>query len=689
MVEARQPPPTMQPSVAEETESSAMGMPTEAELVLLCLDYLRDLRRAYSPDELRQAEGLNADYISVAIYSLSRALAAPPVLHHTSTHGNDPWMDRTLVDEGCFPKEPCSDCNPSLFPSVEDMNKEFLYSSNPHDEEAKEGEDPYSWYDYDDSHPSNAHRFYLLNGLASGPALHGPLMLGELAAAGLTHLRARSRQDAEQDMIASPLFEQFVQAVKSKGFFKDTEHETPKPDPEEEEQRLMRQRQVYEERFAKVVSKFRTKLASKAQAEGMESSIAEFQQSRRIRRRDQIRSSKLSEAPPLSEVPSLMMSESKSVISKPSPTSGQPSSPSHNPVDLEEAERLKTLGNSHMQKKEYEQAAQAYTKALKLSPSGPQSHVYFSNRAAALLSMKKFSDAILDSERSLALKPNYGKAHARLGLAHFLLGDYRQAMEAYTVALKYEPDNKSSKSYLEKAAKRLASMDSDPMYQGISPSFSVVSEWDRSARKPQTSSIPDETPEDQSLREAEKHKVKGNSFMANKEYQLALDAYSAAIAISPKGPQSHVYYSNRAAALCYLERYKEAEQDSEKSLALKPAYGKAHARLGLSRFFLNDYAGAVKAYTAALQYDPDNAASKSYLAKAKLKLERHRSEQKSDEKTRKLLEDPDMQLMAKKAMKNPSAELLEDPEMQAIAKKALSDPTVMDAVMAVQHVHHK
>ena len=109
--------------------------------------------------------------------------------------------------------------------------------------------------------------------------------------------------------------------------------------------------------------------------------------------------------------------------------------------------------------------------------------------------------------------------------------------------------------------------------------------------------------------------------MARREYTLALDAYTQAIQISPNGPQSHVYYSNRAAALCYLERYRDAVDDSEKSLELSPSYGKAHARLGLSRFFLQDYAGAVAAYTAALQHDPDNAASKSYLAKAKAKLE--------------------------------------------------------------------
>mmetsp|Transcript_12500 Transcript_12500/g.14300 ORF Transcript_12500/g.14300 Transcript_12500/m.14300 type:complete len:389 (+) Transcript_12500:1066-2232(+) len=304
-------------------------------------------------------------------------------------------------------------------------------------------------------------------------------------------------------------------------------------------------------------------------------------------------------------------------------------SPAHNAIDLEEAERLKSQGNLHMQKKSYQDAIDAYTTALKLSPSGPQSHVYFSNRAAALLSMKKFKDAILDSERSLALKPDYGKAHARLGLAHFLLGDYRQAMEAYTVSLKYDPDNKSSKNYLEKAAKRLAKQEaSSDFVAAPGSSYSVVSEWDKSVSAKSRSTAaksPEQKDTENKLvnrKEAEKFKLKGNSYMASREYKAALEAYSKALEISPDGPNSHVYFSNRAAALCYLERYKEAEADSGKSLALEPTYGKAHARLGLSRFFLGDYRGAVEAYTNALEYDPSSSASKSYLAKAKARLKR-------------------------------------------------------------------
>ena len=86
--------------------------------------------------------------------------------------------------------------------------------------------------------------------------------------------------------------------------------------------------------------------------------------------------------------------------------------------------------------------------------------------------------------------------------------------------------------------------------------------------------------------------------MANREYAAAQEAYSKAIQLNPTGSLSHVYFSNRAAAYCYLERYAAAEQDSLRSLQLHPTYGKAYARLGLSCFFLLDYASA--AYKKAL-----------------------------------------------------------------------------------------
>ncbi|KAI2510984.1 hypothetical protein MHU86_3456 [Fragilaria crotonensis] len=644
----------------DREEVGAGGVPSEAQLVLLCLDYLRDLRRSYTEQDLVSAEGIDADYLSVAIYSLSRSFLRPPQLLITSEFGNDAWLDRqkaNSIDPETFPPSPpLVTRNRVELPDLTSINKEIMYSEYPektarditvNDDNDDEQDDATSLYAYDDAHPSNSHRFYHLNGLASGQFLHGPLTLGEIAAAGLAGLGARARLDAEREMIKSPLFEQFVEAVRAKGFFRDPDTEGTRDDPEDELLRQQRAQEIYEDRYRKVVAKFRTKLATKAQQEAKPSagfgspfpgshvpySAAERQRRRREKRialakskantlnvehRDRAynnNSARANATDSLWEAQSVAVSVAAST---------------HNVLDLDEAERLKSQGNLHMQRKEYQEAADAYTAALKLSPSGPQSHVYFSNRAASLLSMKMFNEAILDSERSLALKPDYGKAHARLGLAHFLLGDYRQAMEAYTVSLKYDPDNKSSKSYLEKAARRLAKQEKDRSSDALvtDSSFSVVTEWDKSeagkSKKTGASSF-DKQDERKKLideKEAEKYKLRGNSFMASRDYQSAFDAYSTALKLCSDGKNSHVYYSNRAAALCYLERYEEAEEDSARSLTLEPTYGKAHARLGLSRFFLGDYLGAVQAYTAALEYDPNSSASKSYLAKAKARLDR-------------------------------------------------------------------
>lgn len=247
-------------------------------------------------------------------------------------------------------------------------------------------------------------------------------------------------------------------------------------------------------------------------------------------------------------------------------------------------------------------------------------------------------------------------------------------MEAYTVALKYEPANKSSKNYLEKAAKRLAEQEKlgEQSREVQSTSFSVVSEWERSASHRHAHD--DERQRIAAERDAEKFKVKGNSYMANREYTKAYGAYSKAIELCPKGANAHVYCSNRAAALCYLEQYEEAERDSKKALELEPAYGKAHARLGLSLFFLKDYKGAVRAYTEALKHDPVNAASKSYLAKAKAKVEAV-----SDAK--RLMDDVDFRRAAEKVMSaTDKHDLFDDPEMKMYAQRATSDPALVGSL---------
>lgn len=696
---------------------------TETDLTLICLDYLRDLRRSFPSDVLEEHEGIKGDYLSLACWALNRAMSGAPTL--TDAQGqpeNDcfyhPGRENSKAFESSVRHQHVIGTI-ELPTSMIEIENEILGIGNQpsenEDQKKEEDEDQnMMWYEYDDQHPSNVHRFYPLGGLASGPSWPGPLSLGEMATAACLTLKAKTRLQAEQELIQSHLFDQFVQAVQEKGFFEMD----GSIDHSDEKAREMH----YEERFRKVVAKFRVKMATREEMTGdrhpadLEAlqALEDYQRQREMRiqeahelhhdwlqtrpkeinaerslpsrsaltprsiqDRGETSSNTGTEVSSASYVKRLafaqrILSIAGNEMKNEGAKDASATDDSNNPADLAEAERLKNQGNAHMQKKEYQAAADCYTLALKLSPAGPQSHVYFSNRAAALVSLRKFHEGILDSERALSLKPDYGKAHARLGLAHFLLGNYQQAMEAYTVALKYEPDNKASKSYLDKAAKRLAESDGprpSNLSTGVTMSFSAVSEFGKISNFKQ-----ERFEKQRAEKEAEHLKNKGNAYMANREYEEALDAYDKALELSPHGPQSHVYYSNRAAALCYLERYEEAEADSLKSLELEPNYGKAHARLGLSRFFLHKFLGAAEAYTLALVHDPDNSASKSYLAKAKARLTDEELRLFQLQKAKLLIGDKTLQTVAAKALTGSSKDLkdlFDDPEMVKLTKQAM------------------
>lgn len=97
-------------------------------------------------------------------------------------------------------------------------------------------------------------------------------------------------------------------------------------------------------------------------------------------------------------------------------------------VNKDEAERLKGLGNEAMKKKDYAAAIKHYTAALDLVPLNP---IYLSNRAAAWSGQNKHQEAKEDAEMAVAADPKYSKAWSRLGLAKYVLGDAKGAMEAY------------------------------------------------------------------------------------------------------------------------------------------------------------------------------------------------------------------------------------------------------------------
>uniref|UniRef100_A0A493STT4 Small glutamine rich tetratricopeptide repeat co-chaperone beta n=1 Tax=Anas platyrhynchos platyrhynchos TaxID=8840 RepID=A0A493STT4_ANAPP len=91
----------------------------------------------------------------------------------------------------------------------------------------------------------------------------------------------------------------------------------------------------------------------------------------------------------------------------------------------------------------------------------------FPPRAAAQSKLNKYSEAIKDCERAIAIDPKYSKAYGRMGLALTSVNKFEEAITSYQKALDLDPENDSYKSNLKIAEQKLRDM-SSPTGTGLS-----------------------------------------------------------------------------------------------------------------------------------------------------------------------------------------------------------------------------
>ncbi|KAH8808137.1 hsc70 cochaperone [Xylogone sp. PMI_703] len=137
------------------------------------------------------------------------------------------------------------------------------------------------------------------------------------------------------------------------------------------------------------------------------------------------------------------------------PATGEPTE-----EQKKEADALKSKGNAAMAKKNYSEAIDLYTQALKLVPNNP---IFLSNRAAAYSASRDHESAMIDAEAAVKVDPTYTKAWSRLGFARFALNDPKGSMEAYQKGIEYEGNGGSDamKKGYETARKRVEEMEEE------------------------------------------------------------------------------------------------------------------------------------------------------------------------------------------------------------------------------------
>jgi small glutamine-rich tetratricopeptide repeat-containing protein alpha len=101
-----------------------------------------------------------------------------------------------------------------------------------------------------------------------------------------------------------------------------------------------------------------------------------------------------------------------SASAAPSTSAATTNAPIASAEDKAAADALKAEGNAHMTAKRYDQAIDAYTRAIGKDGSNA---VFYSNRAAAHISLGDYPSAASDAEKAIELDPSFVRAYSRLG----------------------------------------------------------------------------------------------------------------------------------------------------------------------------------------------------------------------------------------------------------------------------------
>jgi len=114
--------------------------------------------------------------------------------------------------------------------------------------------------------------------------------------------------------------------------------------------------------------------------------------------------------------------------------------------------------------------------------------------------------------------------------------------------------------------------------------------------------------------EAAAFKAAGNTALAAKDFDAAIENYTKAIELNPL---DHVFFSNRSAAYLSKGDGESALEDAEQCIKLNASFAKGFSRKGAALHALRSYDEAIAAYEAGLAVAPGDAGLQSGLEDAR------------------------------------------------------------------------
>lgn len=311
---------------------------------------------------------------------------------------------------------------------------------------------------------------------------------------------------------------------------------------------------------------------------------------------------------------------------------------------LLQAIKAKEQGNELYKQRKFDEALNAYSKAIELDPNDI---TFYTNKAAVYFEMNDYEKCISECEKAIEVgRENQAdfklvaKAYARMANAYVKLENYDKAKFFYEKSLtEYRtPDTVSKLSEVEKIIKDKAKK------AYINPEIAL------------------------------KEKEKGNECFQKGDYPGAIQHYNEAI---KRNPEDARVYSNRAACYTKLLEFQLALKDCEECIRLDPTFFKGHIRKANALFAMKEYSRASSAYQKALELDPSNQEAKEGYYRCinvtNSNPEEVRKKALNDPEIQKILADPAMRLIIEQMQSDPKAvrEHLKNPEVARRIEKLI------------------
>lgn len=149
---------------------------------------------------------------------------------------------------------------------------------------------------------------------------------------------------------------------------------------------------------------------------------------------------------------------------------------------MSSAEELKNQGNLLFSSGNFEEAVDIFTLAIN---ADPMNAVLYSNRSAALASLKQWAEAVEDAKKTTELRPEWGKGWSRLGAALQGQGNFKDAQDAFVQGLEIDPSNAQLQKGLESCK---AAMNAPPPREFPNP-FGGADVMERLKSDPRTANL--------------------------------------------------------------------------------------------------------------------------------------------------------------------------------------------------------